>query len=173
MLKQVTLKHISVAAFLVAVSGGYGIAQSTPPAAPAQAPTAQAPATSAPASNYVTTHSPSQSLASGIVNKNVYDPKDEKIGEVNDLLLDRSTGAVAAAVIGVGGFLGIGEKNVAVPFQNIKVTMKDAKERLVLNTTKDEMKAAPEFKVVTPARPGSSAPTAPGLNPPPDRSTSK
>lgn len=156
------LKSVSVAAFLVAASSGYGIAQSAPPA------TLQAPV-----SNYVTTHSPNQSLASGIVNQNVYDPKDEKIGEVNDLLLDRSSGAVLAAVIGVGGFLGIGEKNIAVPFQNIKVTKKDDRERLVLNTTKDELKTAPEFKVVTPARPGSSAPTAPGLNPPPDRSTGR
>ncbi|MDH7797755.1 MULTISPECIES: PRC-barrel domain-containing protein [unclassified Beijerinckia] len=156
------LKSVSAAALLAILAGGSAIAQSAPSTM-----------SQAPASNYVTTYSSSQSLASGIVNKNVYDPKDEKIGEVNDLLLDRSSGAVAAAVIGVGGFLGIGEKNIAVPFQNIKVTMKDDKERLVLNTTKEELKTAPEFKVVTPARPGSSAPTAPGLNPPPDRSTGR
>jgi sporulation protein YlmC with PRC-barrel domain len=54
----------------------------------------------------------------------VYDPKDAKIGDVEDVLLDKN-GKVDAVMLGVGGFLGIGEKDVAVPFNAIKVTEKN------------------------------------------------
>jgi sporulation protein YlmC with PRC-barrel domain len=47
--------------------------------------------------------------------KNVYDPQDNKIGEIMDVLVDQD-GKLTALIIGVGGFLGAGEKDVAVPF---------------------------------------------------------
>jgi PRC-barrel domain len=47
--------------------------------------------------------------------QDVYDPNNNKIGEVMDVLLDKS-GKVTSLIIGVGGFLGAGEKDVAVPF---------------------------------------------------------
>src|SRR4051794_31413382 len=47
--------------------------------------------------------------------QNVYDPGDNKIGEIMDVLVDKE-GKINAMIIGVGGFLGIGEKDVAVPF---------------------------------------------------------
>ena len=78
--------------------------------------------------------------------QNVYDPNNNKIGEVMDVLLDRS-GKVTSLIVGVGGFLGAGEKDVAVPFDAIKVTSKDSnKWYLVMNTTKDDLKSAPGFK---------------------------
>ena len=48
--------------------------------------------------------------------QSVYDPNDKKIGEVKDVLVDKS-GKVTSLIIGVGGFLGAGEKDVAVPFE--------------------------------------------------------
>jgi sporulation protein YlmC with PRC-barrel domain len=77
--------------------------------------------------------------------QNVYDPSDNKIGEIKDVLID-SDGRVAAFIVGVGGFLGAGEKDVAVPFHAIKGTQKNNKWYLVMNTTKDELKAARGFK---------------------------
>ena len=77
-------------------------------------------------------------------NQNVYDSRDNKIGAVNDLLLD-SSGKVNAVMVGVGGFLGVGEKNVAVPFQALKVTEKDGKRYLVLDTTKEALQTAPGY----------------------------
>jgi|ERR1700678_4540155 sporulation protein YlmC with PRC-barrel domain len=78
--------------------------------------------------------------------QNVYDPNNNKIGEVMDVLLDKS-GKVTSLIVGVGGFLGAGEKDVAVPFDAIKVTSKDSnKWYLVMNTTKDDLKSAPGFK---------------------------
>jgi sporulation protein YlmC with PRC-barrel domain len=78
--------------------------------------------------------------------QNVYDPSDNKIGEIMDVLLDRE-GKATALIIGVGGFLGMGEKDVAVPFNAVQVTTKDNnKWYLVMNTTKDALKSAKGFK---------------------------
>jgi sporulation protein YlmC with PRC-barrel domain len=57
--------------------------------------------------------------ASKLHDLNVYNNDNEKVGDINELLLDQS-GKVEAVVIGVGGFLGLGEHNVAVPFEQIK-----------------------------------------------------
>jgi hypothetical protein len=78
--------------------------------------------------------------------QNVYDPQDNKIGEVMDVLVDRE-GKAAALIIGVGGFLGPGEKDVAVPFSAVQVTNKNNnKWYLVMNSTKDALKNAKGFK---------------------------
>ena len=78
--------------------------------------------------------------------QNVYDPSDSKIGEIMDVLIDRN-GKATALIIGVGGFLGAGEKDVAVPFDAVQVTNKNNnKYYLVMNTTKDALKSAKGFK---------------------------
>jgi sporulation protein YlmC with PRC-barrel domain len=77
--------------------------------------------------------------------QNVYDPNQSKIGEVVDVLVNPS-GQIDAAIVGVGGFLGAGEKDVAVNFNQIKPTKKNDKTYLTLNTTKDALKNAPGFK---------------------------
>ncbi len=77
--------------------------------------------------------------------QSVYDPKDNKIGEIMDVLLDKG-GQAKALIIGVGGFLGAGEKDVAVPMGSVKVTTKDKKWYLVMDTNKDQLEKAPGFK---------------------------
>jgi sporulation protein YlmC with PRC-barrel domain len=78
--------------------------------------------------------------------QNVYDPSDNKIGEIMDVLVDRE-GKATALIIGVGGFLGAGEKDVAVPFNAVHATTKDNnKWYLVMNSTKDALKNAKGFK---------------------------
>jgi sporulation protein YlmC with PRC-barrel domain len=78
--------------------------------------------------------------------QSVYDPNNNKIGEVMDVLVDKS-GKVTSLIVGVGGFLGVDKKDVAVPFDAVHVTSKDNnKWYLVMNTTKDELKSAPGFK---------------------------
>ena len=88
---------------------------------------------------------PNSMPITSLYKQNVYDPGNNKIGEVDDVLLG-SDGKVNALVIGVGGFLGIGEKHVIVPFSAVKADRKDNKWQLVMNSTKDELKAAPGFK---------------------------
>ncbi|MGY3445133.1 PRC-barrel domain-containing protein [Bradyrhizobium sp. USDA 4473] len=77
--------------------------------------------------------------------QNVYDPKESKIGTIDDVLVDK-TGKVTGLVVGVGGFLGAGEKDVIVPYTAIKSQKKNDKWWLTLDETKDSLKAAPGFK---------------------------
>src|SRR3954463_4837577 len=90
--------------------------------APALAQTSPA-RTSPPASNapsgmsgqFITQQSPGQWRASKLVGVDVHGTDNAKIGDIREVLVNRD-GATEAVVIGVGGFLGIGEKDVAVPF---------------------------------------------------------
>src|ERR1700744_5201739 len=80
------------------------------PAAPANAP---APAASG--INFVTSQDKSQWRAPKLIGVGVYGPDDKQIGKIDDLLVDRN-GSAQTIVIGVGGFLGFGKKDVAEPF---------------------------------------------------------
>jgi sporulation protein YlmC with PRC-barrel domain len=77
-------------------------------------------------------------------NQSVYDTKDNKIGDIKDLLVDKD-GKIGAAIVGVGGFLGAGEKNVAVPFNSLKLSDKGGKRYLVMDTTKEALEKAPGY----------------------------
>lgn len=88
-------------------------------------------------------------LATEIIGRQVYSSSSndaEHIGDVNNLVIGED-GGVAAVIIGVGGFLGIGEKNVAVNYDELEwVTAEDDSERYVLNTTKEALETAPAFE---------------------------
>ena len=78
--------------------------------------------------------------------QNVYDPGDNKIGEIMDVLVDRD-GKAHALIVGVGGFLGVGEKDVAVAFNAVQFKTKDSNKWYpVMSTTKDALKSAPGLK---------------------------
>jgi sporulation protein YlmC with PRC-barrel domain len=82
--------------------------------APAASP---APATQNTASTSTSFHGDWR--ASKVVGLNVYNEKNENVGSINDLLMDKS-GSIKAAVISVGGFLGMGARLVAVPYDKVK-----------------------------------------------------
>jgi sporulation protein YlmC with PRC-barrel domain len=75
----------------------------------------------------------------------VYDPKESKIGDIDDVLVDKS-GKITGLIVGVGGFLGVGEKDVIVPFTAVKMSKKNDKWWLTLDETKDSLKSAAGFK---------------------------
>ncbi len=77
--------------------------------------------------------------------QNVYDQQDNKIGEIKDMLLDQQ-GKVQAVIVSVGGFLGMGEKDVAVPFDAVNTTQRENKWWLTMNATRDELRTAPGFR---------------------------
>jgi len=134
------MKRFTYAALLVVFATATASAQA-PQQAPQSAPRQSGPAahilTSIPANSVTVTHWYKQ---------NVYDPGDNKIGEIMDVLVDRE-GKATALIIGVGGFLGMGEKDVAVPFDAVQVTSKDNnKWYLVMNSSKDALKSAKGFK---------------------------
>lgn len=137
-----------IALIIVAVASPLAaLAQESAPPAAAATPPEQAepapPANRSPAT-FVNQRRADQWMATSLQNKNVYDRNDAKIGAINDLVVDRD-GRVSAVVIGVGGVLGIGEKNVGVPFADVKISMRDGNEWLVLDRTKDDLKAAAAF----------------------------
>jgi sporulation protein YlmC with PRC-barrel domain len=101
-----------------------------------------APTTAGPAEIFI--RQPTGTTVTNFYKQNVYDPSDNKIGDVDDVLIDKE-GRVTAMIIGVGGFLGMGEKDVAVPFSSVRASEKNNKWYLVLNTNKDALKAAPGF----------------------------
>lgn len=87
------------------------------------------------------------SLVSKIMGVAVYDSTADdatKIGDVNDIVLDKD-GKAKLIVIGVGGFLGVGEKNVAYDFNKIEWVNKKGERWLVAKTTKEELQAQPNF----------------------------
>jgi ribosomal 30S subunit maturation factor RimM len=84
-------------------------------------------------------------LTSDLTGATVYSPQDEAIGDVNDVIVSRD-GKVDGLVVGVGGFLGIGEKDVAIKMSKIKLMETDTGIKLVMDANKDELAAAPEFK---------------------------
>src|SRR6266576_743049 len=87
----------------------------------AQTPTATTDSAKTPAATGSESSVKGDWRASKLVGLSVYNDKNESIGSINDLLTDKS-GNIKAAVIGVGGFLGVGEHLVAVPFDKVKFT---------------------------------------------------
>jgi sporulation protein YlmC with PRC-barrel domain len=82
------------------------------------------------------------SAKKAILGKAVYNDKNEKIGTIDDLIItpDRS---VSYAIIGAGGFLGIGKHDVAIPMSQLKLE----KDRFILpGATKEALKALPKFE---------------------------
>ena len=87
--------------------------------------------------------------ASKIIGATVINTKNETIGEVNDLLLNSSNN-VLAVVLGVGGFLGVGERNVAVTPTSLSVMREaDGSLKLTVNADKESLQKAPEIKFTT------------------------
>ena len=70
-------------------------------------------------------------------------PDGTDIGSISDLIVDGDTGEMKAAIIGVGGFLGIGQKQIALPWADLTINS-DAQE-ITSDLTREEAEAAPEY----------------------------
>ena len=147
--------------------------------APAPSTPSTTKSTPAPAPSASSSTSAQSASASGLwqgsklIGLNVYNEKNEKIGDIKQLMVDKQ-GKIESVVIGVGGFLGMGERDVAVKFSEIKFsdqpvsssssssstsrsttgaagtsssssTPKTYPDHAVFNATKDQLKAMPQF----------------------------
>ena len=117
------------------------LAQSNPPATTTTpAPAAKAPAmTPAPSASTTTTTSTSMAQsglwrASKLAGVNVYNDQNEKLGDINDVLIDKS-GKVEGVVIGVGGFLGMGEHDIKVDMSKLKFVDEPVRTSSANNTS--------------------------------------
>lgn len=103
---------------------------------------AQTATTKADANNVSDTmHREGEWRASKLVGVNVYNEANEKIGDINEVILDKS-GKVANVILGVGGFLGMGEHYVAVAFDKLKWVNEPARSTTVSTSTEPANKAA-------------------------------
>lgn len=87
-------------------------------------------------------------LATEIIGETIYNSTGddaEAIGDVNDFVLDQN-GEIGAVVVGVGGFLGIGQKSVAINWEDLELSQDmDGNNRLVANMTREQLENAAEF----------------------------
>jgi hypothetical protein len=98
-----------------------------------------------PSPAYLNEQNEGQWLASKLIGTSVVNPAGESLGDINDVIVD-GQGPVEGVIIGVGGFLGMGEKNVAVAFDRIeRSTDENGNSKFVLNATKEEIDKAPPF----------------------------
>lgn len=91
----------------------------------------------------MTNHSNFLLSSSSISDDDVVNTDGDDLGHVEDLMIDPVTGKVDYAVLSFGGFLGIGDKYFAVPFDQFSVDREN--KRMVLNVDKDRLKDAPGF----------------------------
>lgn len=127
---------VSIAAWLT-ISCAVALAQSVAPQAETsgQEPTEK-----------VVTTAPGDLSGATLIGASVYNPGNEKIGVVDDVIIS-AHGNVSAVVIGVGGFLGISEKRVAMPFAALTSGRGDNNMlKFTVDGTKESLKAMPEFK---------------------------
>lgn len=88
---------------------------------------------------------PASIMSSKLIGANVYNKQDESLGEIQDLAIDNGN-RITAVVVSVGGFLGIGEKYVAIDPSTIVINRKDGNWRAYVDTSKDSLKNAPKFE---------------------------
>ena len=143
--------------------------QSTPPAASPSIPPAAttvtpdaskstmtpAATTGSGSAQFVTTQKPDQFLASKFKGTDVIGADNQKIGDVSDILFDKS-GKIEAFVVSVGGFLGMGAKDVALAPASFQVVpgdkSKNESDKLRLSMSKDQLKQAANFEPYNPPR---------------------
>ena len=136
MKRKTSIKRVSQLAFALALVLSPAIAH---------AQTAEATAV---AKSFVTEQPANEWLASLLIGQKVTNPNGETVGDINDLLVDQS-GRITTAVLGVGGFLGIADKSVAVPFSSLSFSTGVKGERVVgVTLTKEALQEAPEFKPI-------------------------
>jgi hypothetical protein len=145
------LRRTASLSILAAFATGSVFAQTLPPAPPEiPAP----PAATRPiegVSNFFARQEPGQWLIEDLEDMSVYAPDGKAIGEIEDVLIDES-GRVVAVVIEAGGFLGIGEKRIAVPMTALSferpaaATNDPANTRILIRLGRAELEGAPEFR---------------------------
>jgi PRC-barrel domain len=123
----------------------------SPPESPATTPASpssnsESAAPSDPDVHFLSRQMPNELLATDLLGLSAVNAANDTIGEVNDLVTDRN-GKTVAAVIGVGGFLGIGEKDVAIPFEDLKFTRDENNDITIeVDISKEALKAAPDYQ---------------------------
>lgn len=147
-------KLFTTSAAAIALLASGAIAQDRPATTPANPPAAMdgtvtktqktTTMTTTEAIQFSASANADQMAVSELTGTDVRNSAGETLGDLSDVIID-DEGKPAIAIVGVGGFLGLGEKNVGVPFGALQFSM-DGNERVArLDTTKEALEAAPNF----------------------------
>jgi sporulation protein YlmC with PRC-barrel domain len=141
-------KTISGVAVLASLFGVTAVMGQTQPPAPKSAPTAPSTpeVSKAPVTGQILMQENNTILAKDLIGHNVYAPDKTKIGSISDLILSRDAKTVDGFVVGVGGFLGLGEKNVALKLDRLQIMEETGALLLTMDAKKEELANAPSFK---------------------------
>jgi len=160
-MKRFAIPAISLAALM---ASGIAFAQTTPDQKPVEQQkltpdpsqtgqstvkpkdtTAQQPAQSTGSMPTVTVDASKAVLATSFIGSSVFTASNENVGDINDLIFDNK-GAIQAVIVGVGGFLGMGEKDVAMPLDKITVTRDETNAiKLTIQASREDLEKAPAF----------------------------
>ncbi len=154
------MSKLAVGAAVATVLTGIAYAQTPAPLTPA--PLTPVPQT--------TTNGAAPAQVADYYKQNVFDTSDNKIGEIAEVVVGHD-GKIEGFIMSVGGFLGVGEKNVAVPFDAVASTQRNGNLRLTMNTTKDQLEKAPAFRYDTFAQAPAPHVQAPAPQAPAQRTT--
>lgn len=142
------LKTGASAAILTLVLGAAtAVAQAPPPSPQKPSPPAATEAPKTPVEGQILVQDANTVLAKELLGQTVYAPDKARIGTIGDLILSKDAKAVEGFVIGVGGFLGIGEKNVALKMDRLRMGQDERGGlQLTMDIKKEELSNAPSFK---------------------------
>jgi sporulation protein YlmC with PRC-barrel domain len=98
--------------------------------------------------NFADRQDNSEVLGTDFIGTPVMGKDGQALGKITNLVFGQE-GRIELAVIGVGGFLGIGEKEVAVPFDAVKSGEANNKQVFILDATKEQLRAAPAYKTLS------------------------
>ena len=179
------LKKLMISAAISALMVSGAMAQANPPANPPTAKTDAAPVDSA---KFIPAQGTDQWVFSKFKGTDVIGPDNAQVGSVNDMLFDKN-GKIVGLIVGVGGFLGIGEKSVAIDMSAFQAVPADTGSattgagggagamsgsndptavKLKVSWTKDQLKNAPDFQYYRPpARTGAGGSPTTGMAPRP------
>jgi sporulation protein YlmC with PRC-barrel domain len=137
----------SVAVLTLLLGVTTAMAQTPPPAQRPATPPAATEVPKAPVPGQILVQDANTILAKELIGQTVYAPDKAKIGSISDLILSKDGRTVEGFVIGVGGFLGIGEKSVAMKLDRLKMTTDaDGRLQLTMDVKKEELTNTPTFK---------------------------
>ncbi|MBY6055923.1 PRC-barrel domain-containing protein [Leisingera daeponensis] len=146
LIKQIALVSVLTSAPAIALSQTAEPAEEPETSGQVGLETGAVEPTIAPIEGQIILQSENTILAKDLIGRTVFSHEGEVAGDINDMIINFD-GTVEGVVVGVGGFLGIGEKEVAIELNKIKLGSRDdGSMLLILNATREELEASPEFK---------------------------
>jgi sporulation protein YlmC with PRC-barrel domain len=166
MRKDLRAGAVALAALLATPAAAQQGAPS-PPAAGTPAPPPAAPSAGGPGGpGFIAAQQPEETLASDLIGTPVHNAEGQSLGDINDALLD-ADGRLKAVVVGVGGFLEIGERDVAVPWEAVDMSRGEDRDLVLrLDVGREQLEGAPEFESVEERRLAEEAARAAQTPPP-------